>query len=162
MVDRQLLTFLCFAKEIVSKRKATAFAALRVPVCAEQKTGKLRNSLRSDSEAFLSVFCPAQTAAQKRNSVSRAAATSTSTSTSKTGVTNWRCALATNWIPAFASMTYLDIFRLAFIPKTNSTRHQAQQNLKPHPLARVLLVWRGRLLINLRYPSSLDHSRHHP
>jgi hypothetical protein len=43
VVDRQLLTFLASPRKCKQK-KATAFAALRVPICAGQKMGKLRNS----------------------------------------------------------------------------------------------------------------------
>jgi hypothetical protein len=49
VVDRQLLTFLCFRQRKVSKRKRPHVAALRVPVCAGQKMGKRRNSLRSNT-----------------------------------------------------------------------------------------------------------------
>ena len=85
VVDRQLLTFLASPRKCKQK-KATAFAALRVPVCAEQKMGNERNSLRSDSVPFCSIFCSAQTAAHQRNSVSKAAATATATS--KTAATS--------------------------------------------------------------------------
>ena len=46
VVDRQLLTFLCFRQRKVSKRKRPHVAALRVPVCTVQKMGNRRNSLR--------------------------------------------------------------------------------------------------------------------
>ena len=56
-------------QENVSKRRRPQFAALRVPICASQKMGKLRNSLRSNNEAFSSIFCPAQMAAPQADEV---------------------------------------------------------------------------------------------
>jgi hypothetical protein len=73
VVDRRLLTFLG-SKQRAKKgkpKKATSKLSKRccpcgVPVCAGQKMGKRRNSLRCASfkhDVFLSIFCPAQTAA---------------------------------------------------------------------------------------------------
>ncbi len=66
-VARQLLTFLCFAKEKVSKRKATVDSPLRGAYATLQhnlritKNGKvLKLAFGSDNNTFLSIFCDAQ------------------------------------------------------------------------------------------------------
>jgi hypothetical protein len=48
VVDRQLLPFLASPRN-GSKRRRRKVAALRVPACARQKMGKVRNSLRSNT-----------------------------------------------------------------------------------------------------------------
>ena len=49
-------SFLCFRQRMEAKKGDHAATALRVPYCAGQKMGKLRNSLRSNNEAFFIHF----------------------------------------------------------------------------------------------------------
>jgi hypothetical protein len=74
VVDRRLHTFLASPRKVCQRRRPR-FAALRVPACASQKMGSVRNSPSAQTaDTSLSIFCLAQPAAQKRNSESTATA----------------------------------------------------------------------------------------
>jgi len=63
VVDRQLLTFLCFAKERVSKRKATTLPlAFGFPIEQDKKWESLETRFAQTTRLSLSIFCPAQLA----------------------------------------------------------------------------------------------------
>ena len=79
VVDRRLLTFLASPRKCKQK-KATAFAALRVPACAGQKMGSVHNSPSAQTRTLLFPFSALhnrQLISGIRNS--KAASTSTST-----------------------------------------------------------------------------------
>ena len=66
-VAGRLLTFFASPKKVSKERRPRRRCPFGVPVCAGQKMGSGRNSLRSDTPTSFSIFCPAQTASAQWN-----------------------------------------------------------------------------------------------
>ena len=84
VVDRQLLTFFASPKKRKPKKATTKVAALRVPICASQKMGKVRNSLRSNTNFSYPFSAPHKWQRHMRNFRSKTTSKTTSKTDSKT------------------------------------------------------------------------------